>query len=308
MKRQSWMPPPSARTGTNPSSAMTAWTGSGRGWRKTAEARPPAGLGRHPRTCRRPPLQADLHRSQLRRPRGGGRLEPPVEPVLFSKATSAWSGSNDDLLIPRHSAKTDWEVELAFVIGKHAKHVAEEDAMTHIAGFAVHNDYSECMATGGHRPVGEGKSADTFAPLAPTSPLLTKCPIPAIPPLAQAQRRDPAGQQHQRPDLLHSAPRLRKQGSSCREMSSPRAHQPGWASALILPSSSRKGMSSNSALTGSACSVRPQKGKPEAPFLEDYRLQNPRRSLPDLRPAGWFGCNESRSGLLGSLRRPGNRW
>lgn len=97
-----------------------------------------------------------------------GGLEPPVEPVLFSKATSAWSGPNDDLLIPRHSAKTDWEVELAFVIGKHAKYVAEEDAMTHIAGFAVHNDYSErAWQLEGTGQWVKGKSADTFAPFGP---------------------------------------------------------------------------------------------------------------------------------------------
>ena len=97
-----------------------------------------------------------------------GGLEPPAEPVLFSKATSAWSGPNDDLLIPRDSAKTDWEVELAFVIGKHSKYVAEEDAMGHIAGFAVHNDYSEreWQLEGTGQWV-KGKSADTFAPFGP---------------------------------------------------------------------------------------------------------------------------------------------
>ena len=97
-----------------------------------------------------------------------GGLEPPAEPVLFSKATSAWSGPNDDLLIPRDSAKTDWEVELAFVIAKHSKYVAEEDAMGHIAGFAVHNDYSEreWQLEGTGQWV-KGKSADTFAPFGP---------------------------------------------------------------------------------------------------------------------------------------------
>ncbi|MBJ06307.1 MAG: ureidoglycolate lyase [Verrucomicrobiaceae bacterium] len=97
-----------------------------------------------------------------------GGLEPPAEPVLFSKATSAWSGPNDDLLIPRSSAKTDWEVELAFVIGKHSKYVAEEDAMDHIAGFAVHNDYSErAWQLEGTGQWVKGKSADTFAPFGP---------------------------------------------------------------------------------------------------------------------------------------------
>lgn len=97
-----------------------------------------------------------------------GGLEPPAEPVLFSKATSAWSGPNDNLLIPRDSVKTDWEVELAFVIGKNAKYVAEEDALDHIAGFAVHNDYSEreWQLEGTGQWV-KGKSADTFAPFGP---------------------------------------------------------------------------------------------------------------------------------------------
>ena len=97
-----------------------------------------------------------------------GGVDPPAEPVLFSKATSAWSGPNDDLLIPRESEKTDWEVELAFVIGKHAKYVAEEDAMDYIAGFAVHNDYSErAWQLEGTGQWVKGKSADTYAPFGP---------------------------------------------------------------------------------------------------------------------------------------------
>jgi 2-keto-4-pentenoate hydratase/2-oxohepta-3-ene-1,7-dioic acid hydratase in catechol pathway len=97
-----------------------------------------------------------------------GGVEPPAEPVLFSKATSAWSGPNDDLLIPRESEKTDWEVELALVIGKHAKYVAEEDAMDYIAGFAVHNDYSErAWQLEGTGQWVKGKSADTYAPFGP---------------------------------------------------------------------------------------------------------------------------------------------
>ncbi|MEO1834727.1 MAG: fumarylacetoacetate hydrolase family protein [Akkermansiaceae bacterium] len=97
-----------------------------------------------------------------------GGVDPPAEPVLFSKATSAWSGPNDDLLIPRESEKTDWEVELALVIGKHAKYVAEEDAMDYIAGFAVHNDYSErAWQLEGTGQWVKGKSADTYAPFGP---------------------------------------------------------------------------------------------------------------------------------------------
>ena len=108
-----------------------------------------------------------------------GGLEPPAEPVLFSKATSAWSGPNDNLLIPRDSVKTDWEVELAFVIGKHAKYVAEEDALNHIAGFAVHNDYSEreWQLEGTGQWV-KGKSADTFAPFGPFLATTDEVPDP----------------------------------------------------------------------------------------------------------------------------------
>lgn len=97
-----------------------------------------------------------------------GGVEPPAEPVIFSKATSAWSGPNDDLVIPRESDKTDWEVELALVIGKHAKYVAEADAMDYIAGFAVHNDYSErAWQLEGTGQWVKGKSADTYAPFGP---------------------------------------------------------------------------------------------------------------------------------------------
>ena len=108
-----------------------------------------------------------------------GGLEPPAEPVLFSKATSAWSGPNDNLLIPRDSVKPDWEVELAFVIGKHAKYVAEEDALDHIAGFAVHNDYSEreWQLEGTGQWV-KGKSADTFAPFGPFLATTDEVPDP----------------------------------------------------------------------------------------------------------------------------------
>ena len=69
--------------------------------------------------------------------------EIPKEPVLFFKATSALSGPNDDVLIPRNAKKVDWEVELAVIVGKRAKHVPKENALEHVAGFALHNDYSE---------------------------------------------------------------------------------------------------------------------------------------------------------------------
>ncbi len=95
-------------------------------------------------------------------------LEAPAEPVIFFKATSALVGPNDNLIIPKNSKKTDWEVELAVVIGKRAQYVEKADAMDHVAGFALHNDYSERafqVERGGQWV--KGKSCDTFAPLGP---------------------------------------------------------------------------------------------------------------------------------------------
>ena len=94
--------------------------------------------------------------------------EPPKEPVVFFKATTAMCGPNDDLVIPRNSKKTDWEVELAFVIGKTVKYVSEKDALNYVAGYVLHNDYSERefqLEKGGQWV--KGKSADTFAPVGP---------------------------------------------------------------------------------------------------------------------------------------------
>lgn len=101
----------------------------------------------------------------------------PSEPIVFFKATSAWAGPNDEIVIPRHSEKTDWEVELAVVIGKKAKYVAVDDALDYVAGYAVHNDYSE-RAWQLER-LGQwvkGKSADTFAPFGPY--MATKDEVP----------------------------------------------------------------------------------------------------------------------------------
>lgn len=95
-------------------------------------------------------------------------MAEPSEPVVFFKATTAIVGPDDDLVIPRNSEKTDWEVELAVVIGKTARSVSESDAMTHVAGYVLHNDYSERawqLERGGQWV--KGKSADTFAPLGP---------------------------------------------------------------------------------------------------------------------------------------------
>ena len=95
-------------------------------------------------------------------------MDVPEQPVVFFKATSAIVGPNDDLVIPRNSKKTDWEVELALVIGKKAKYVNESSAYDHIAGYVLHNDYSERefqLEHGGQWV--KGKSADTFAPIGP---------------------------------------------------------------------------------------------------------------------------------------------
>ncbi len=93
---------------------------------------------------------------------------PPPEPIVFSKATSSWSGPNDDLIIPRNSQKTDWEVELAVVIGQRASYVEESEALDYVAGYALHNDYSErAFQLERHGQWVKGKSADTYAPFGP---------------------------------------------------------------------------------------------------------------------------------------------
>lgn len=95
-------------------------------------------------------------------------MATPTEPIIFFKATSSMVGPNDDLIIPKNSSKTDWEVELAVIIGKKASYVAETTAMNYVAGFALHNDYSERafqLERGGQWV--KGKSCDSFAPLGP---------------------------------------------------------------------------------------------------------------------------------------------
>ncbi len=95
-------------------------------------------------------------------------MESPKEPVVFFKATSSIVGPNDDIIIPKNSKKTDWEVELAVVIGKRANYVGKEDALDHVAGYVLHNDVSERefqLEKGGQWV--KGKSCDTFAPLGP---------------------------------------------------------------------------------------------------------------------------------------------
>lgn len=95
-------------------------------------------------------------------------MDIPKEPVLFFKATTALVGPNDDIIIPKGSTKTDWEVELSIVIGKKASYVEEADAFDHIAGYVLHNDVSERafqLERSGQWV--KGKSCDTFAPVGP---------------------------------------------------------------------------------------------------------------------------------------------
>jgi len=95
-------------------------------------------------------------------------MEAPSEPVVFFKSTTALCGPYDNLILPRNSVKTDWEVELAIVIGKKASYVNEDEALDYVAGYALHNDYSERefqLERGGQWV--KGKSNDTFAPLGP---------------------------------------------------------------------------------------------------------------------------------------------
>jgi 2,4-didehydro-3-deoxy-L-rhamnonate hydrolase len=92
----------------------------------------------------------------------------PPEPVIFTKATSAISGPNDDVMLPRGSVKSDWEVELGLVIGKPAKYVSEDEAMDCIAGYCVVNDLSEReYQLERHGTWDKGKGCDTFGPLGP---------------------------------------------------------------------------------------------------------------------------------------------
>jgi 2-keto-4-pentenoate hydratase/2-oxohepta-3-ene-1,7-dioic acid hydratase in catechol pathway len=95
-------------------------------------------------------------------------MEIPKEPVIFFKATTSLAGPNDAVVIPKNATKLDWEVELAIVMEKRANYIRKENAMDYVAGFALHNDYSERsfqLERGGQWV--KGKSADTFAPLGP---------------------------------------------------------------------------------------------------------------------------------------------
>ena len=94
----------------------------------------------------------------------------PPEPVIFMKATSAICGPDDPVIIPRGSKKTDWEVELGFVIGKRAKYVSEENALDHVAGFCLVNDVSERHFQAERQGQwSKGKSGDHFGPTGPVA-------------------------------------------------------------------------------------------------------------------------------------------
>jgi len=96
------------------------------------------------------------------------KMEIPKEPVIFFKATTSLVGPNDDLVIPKNGREVDWEVELAVVIGKKGSYIEREEALGYVAGYVLHNDYSERvfqLERGGQWV--KGKSADTFALLGP---------------------------------------------------------------------------------------------------------------------------------------------
>lgn len=96
------------------------------------------------------------------------RMTIPKEPVLFFKSTTAICGPYDEVIIPKNSQKTDWEVELAIVIGKKASYIEETEAMEHIAGYVLHNDISErAFQIEKEGQWCKGKGCDTFAPLGP---------------------------------------------------------------------------------------------------------------------------------------------
>ena len=103
----------------------------------------------------------------------------PSEPIVFMKATSCINGPNDDVIIPNNSKKTDWEVEIAFVIGKETKYISEKDSPNHILGYCIVNDISEREWQ--IEKMGQwvkGKSADSFGPTGPY--LVTKDEIPDV--------------------------------------------------------------------------------------------------------------------------------
>ena len=132
----------------------------------------------------------------------------PKEPILFLKSTTALTGPNDDIVIPKNSVKTDWEVELAFVIEKKASYVPEEKAMEYVAGYCLHNDVSERefqLERGGTWD--KGKGCDTFAPIGPW--LVTKDEIADVNNLRLWLKvNDTMMQDGNTDDLIFSIPQL----------------------------------------------------------------------------------------------------
>ena len=104
-------------------------------------------------------------------------LRPPLDPIIFHKPVSSLCGPNDDIVLPRGGRKTDWEIELAVVIGRGGKYIPEGEALSHVAGYCVGNDVSERAFQLERGPQWDkGKGADTFAPLGPW--LVTRDEIP----------------------------------------------------------------------------------------------------------------------------------
>jgi 2-keto-4-pentenoate hydratase/2-oxohepta-3-ene-1,7-dioic acid hydratase in catechol pathway len=134
--------------------------------------------------------------------------EPPKEPVVFFKATSAISGPNDTVIIPKGSQKSDWEVELAVVIGARASYINEADAFDCIAGYCMMNDYSERawqLERGGQWV--KGKSCDTFAPMGPFMATRDEIPDPHKLNL-WLKRNDVMRQNSSTSDLIFGVPTL----------------------------------------------------------------------------------------------------
>jgi 2-keto-4-pentenoate hydratase/2-oxohepta-3-ene-1,7-dioic acid hydratase in catechol pathway len=171
----------------------------------------------------------------------------PKEPIVFMKATSSIIGPNDDVIIPRGSQMTDWEVELGVVIGKPAKYVTEEDALAHVAGYCLVNNLSErAFQLEGTGQWVKGKSADTFGP---TGPWLVICDEIADP---QALRLwlEVDGHRFQDAHNRHNALRSHSAGQLSQQFHEPatrRHHLNGYASRAwagsktTTPSQSRRG-------------------------------------------------------------------
>lgn len=135
-------------------------------------------------------------------------MEVPEQPVIFMKATSSIVGPNDNIIIPRNSLKTDWEVELALVISRRALYVDEKDAMQHVAGYVLHNDVSErdFQLNHGGQWV-KGKSCDTFAPLGPWLATTDEIPDPHALRLWLTVNGEKMQDSHTS-DLVHRLPKL----------------------------------------------------------------------------------------------------